>query len=238
MTDNPLRDPDLGDSRPDGDAEPAPPPATAALHLAGLVASRLCHDLVSPLGAIGNGLELMTMPGGAGHGPELDLVAESVENAQARIRVFRVAFGLAQADQRMGAPEIAALLADLSRAGRLVFDWQVDGDQSRREVKMVLLAALCLETALPRGGRVLICRSGHDYTGQGWRLVADAPRTRPDPALWSLLGPGAETGAVAPMPLAGLAAAQVQFALLPVEARQARRRLHWEMDNTGAEISF
>lgn len=235
MTDH-LTETDLSPLPEESEAKATALRDDVALHLGGLVAARLCHDLVSPLGAIGNGVELMSMPGASAHGPELRLVSESVENAQARIRVFRVAFGTTQADQRMGAPEIATLLADLSRAGRLSFDWQVSGDQARRDIKMVLLAALCLETALPRGGRVLICRSGHDYTGQGWRLVADAPRTRADPPLWSLLGRGA--GSVPPMALADLSAAQVQFALLPREAALARRRLHWEIDEAGAEISF
>lgn len=213
----------------------ASPVALTPGQLAGLVASRLCHDLISPLGAIGNGVELMSMPGTPGHGPELQLVTESVENAQARIRMFRVAFGQAQPDQRLGGPEIAALLADCARGGRLILDWQVGGDQARREIKMVLLALLCLESALPRGGRVLICRSGD---GRGWRLVAEASRTRPDAPLWSLLGPGTEAEVAPALPLDRLTPAHVQFALLPIEARLAHRRVYWEIDDTGAEISF
>ena len=210
------------------------------VHLAGLVASRLCHDLISPLGAIGNGVELMAMPGTSAHGPELELVAESVGNAQARIRLFRVAFGHAPADQRMGAPEVAALLDDMSRGGRLTFDWQAEGDFPRREIKMLLLAALCLESALPRGGRVLICRARNPSGGrEGWRLVAGAPPARPEPALWALLGPPPEgEPEIAPLPFSRVSAAQVHFALLPLVAAKSNRPIHWEVDETGAEISF
>ena len=65
--------------------------------LAALIGSRICHDLISPIGAIGNGVELMMMDGTA-KTPELALIAESVANANARIRYFRVAFGSAGAD--------------------------------------------------------------------------------------------------------------------------------------------
>ncbi|HMS96693.1 MAG TPA: histidine phosphotransferase, partial [Tabrizicola sp.] len=58
--------------------------------LAALIASRICHDLISPLGAIGNGVELLAMERA---GPELDLLSESVAHANARIRLFRISFG-------------------------------------------------------------------------------------------------------------------------------------------------
>ena len=62
--------------------------------LTALVGSRICHDLISPLGAIGNGLELLQLSG-LPQGPEWALIAESVENASARIRFFRIAYGAA-----------------------------------------------------------------------------------------------------------------------------------------------
>ena len=73
--------------------------------LAALVGSRICHDLISPIGAIGNGVELMMMDR-ASASPELALIAESVASANARIRYFRVAFGTAGADQRIARSEV------------------------------------------------------------------------------------------------------------------------------------
>jgi histidine phosphotransferase ChpT len=69
--------------------------------LTSLIGSRICHDLISPLGAIGNGVELLAMSGTA-PGPEMDLISQSVENANARIRFFRVAFGAARGGQPRG----------------------------------------------------------------------------------------------------------------------------------------
>lgn len=227
---------------------------SSAPHLAALVASRICHDLISPLGAIGNGVELLAMPplpgsaglgsdmpgafaGGAGgghFGPELQLITESVESAKARVRLFRVAFGHAAPEQRMGRPEIVAMLDDVAQAGRLSFDWQVAGDHARRDIKMVMLAILCLETALPRGGRVLICQADDGL----WRLIAEASRTKPEPTLWHWLGTPEGGTPCPPDELAEITPALVQFALLSGEASAVGRHIEWEMDATGAEISF
>ncbi|WP_187292463.1 hypothetical protein [Octadecabacter antarcticus] len=53
-------------------------------NLNALIGSRICHDLINPLGAIGNGIELLGLAGVA-VGPEMALVSESVENATAKI---------------------------------------------------------------------------------------------------------------------------------------------------------
>ena len=67
--------------------------------LAALLGSRICHDLISPIGAIGNGVELMLMDG-AGRAPEVALISESVDAANARIRFFRVAYGVSSPASR------------------------------------------------------------------------------------------------------------------------------------------
>ena len=50
-----------------------------------LIGSRICHDLISPIGAIANGVELLGMSGAGETGPELDLINQSVDNASALI---------------------------------------------------------------------------------------------------------------------------------------------------------
>ncbi|MEO1362985.1 MAG: hypothetical protein AAFU86_04320 [Pseudomonadota bacterium] len=78
------------------------------VNLAALIGSRICHDLISPIGAINNGLELLNMAG-ASDGPEMELISESVENASARIRFFRMAYGAAS-DQPVGRAEVVSIL--------------------------------------------------------------------------------------------------------------------------------
>lgn len=198
--------------------------------LAALVSSRLCHDLVSPLGAIGNGLELLEMSGAypnLAKSPEMMLISESVEAARARIRWFRLAFGHAAPDQRLSPAELSGLLGDVEKGGRLRLRLDVQGDLPRNEARMILLALMCLETALAWGGSVLLCRGA-----SGWRLVAEAMRTKRDPALWSWLDgvPGRDRPQLAP--------SEVHFALLAGFAARHHRPLTWELDDTGGEISF
>ena len=89
------------------------------IHLAALIASRICHDLISPIGAIGNGVELMIMDASGASSQEMALIIESAGHANARIRYFRIAFGLCAPDQRIGRGEVAGILQDLAAGGRL-----------------------------------------------------------------------------------------------------------------------
>ena len=78
---------------------------TDDLDLTALVGSRICHDLINPIGAIGNGVELLAMAD-APPSAELALISQSVDSAMARIAMFRVAFGAATDGGQMGAREI------------------------------------------------------------------------------------------------------------------------------------
>lgn len=197
----------------------------ASGELSQLLGSRLCHDLVSPLGAIGNGVELLEMSPdfpGIGASPELKLIAESVSSARARIQIFRVAFGQIQGDQRISAAGLAQLLEGFADQGRMQVQMDAQGDFSRTELRMILLAMMCLDTAMPWGGKVTVV-----HGPAGWRLVAEASRTKTDTALWAWLG-GDEPRQ--PLP------SEVHFPLLAEALADAGRRATWELDDTGAEI--
>ena len=191
--------------------------------LIALVGSRICHDLISPLGAIGNGVELLMMSGN-GPGPELALISESVTNAKARIRFFRISFGAAAPGQGVARAEVRSILDDMTRGGRLKIDWDLAGDAARTEVKLAFLAIQCLESALPFGGRIRVSADG----GR-WQIGAEAPRLKVDPPLWERLR-GAGTAEVT--------AAQVQFALLPMELARQRRSLALRLDDTAIALHY
>jgi histidine phosphotransferase ChpT len=183
---------------------PAPP------RLAALVASRICHDLVSPLGAIANGLELMALTGEAS--PESELIAESVASANARLRFFRVAYGISGPGQMTSRGEVASTLQAVSRGGRLSYEWEPTGEAPRDEVRPVFLLLQCLESAMPMGGRIRVARD--DAT---WAVSGEGPAMRVDEALW--LGLQDPDGPAPEAP--GL----VQFALLPGLIRDLGRSL-------------
>lgn len=180
---------------------------------AALLVARLCHDLASPLGAIGNGVELLDMMSGF-DGPELKLVGASVRLATARLRLFRVAFGPVQDGQMTGAAEVRALLQAHDETARFWCDYAIDRDLPRGHVKLLLLGLMCLETALAWGGSVRI-----SATPDGYELCAVAERLRLDAGLWAALGCQAESGA-APAPVAPPTAATIHFPLLLRQAAE------------------
>lgn len=195
----------------------------AATDLTALLGSRICHDLISPLGAISNGVELLMMSGLA-PSPETDLIAESVAAANARIRCFRVAFG-AGTDQSMASSEILSILQDMTRGGRTQITWAVTRPATRREVKLAFLGLLCLESAMPWGGRITIGAERHD-----WTINAEADRLTIDKPMW-----GRITGTVkAPT----LTAAQVQFALFADEARRQGRMTRLSLGDQRISFAF
>lgn len=179
--------------------------------IAALLGSRICHDLISPIGAISNGVELLGLSG-ATDPTEFSLISDSVDNANARVKFFRIAFGQASEGQTASASEMSAILTALG-TGRLTYRWSVEGDQSRDEVKMAALMLMCLETAMPRGGKITVQRS-HD--GQ-WCVCGRAERLDPNPALWARLGQITDIDELRP--------ADVQFFLAPVQAALLGRRI-------------
>ncbi|MGA0540214.1 histidine phosphotransferase family protein [Neotabrizicola sp. VNH66] len=192
--------------------------------LAALIGSRICHDLISPIGAIGNGVELMMMDR-ASASPELALIAESVASANARIRFFRVAFGAAGSDQRIARSEVVQVLTDMTRGGRLQIDWQSPVELPRREVKLAFLLLQCLETAMAWGGRIRITRSE-----PGWTMDAAAARLKIDPALWEVL--------TEPHAPPEIGAGQVHFALVPGELQAQSRRLMADVKADSIRLTF
>ena len=192
--------------------------------LAALVGSRICHDLISPIGAIGNGVELLSLTNGS-TAPEMALINDSVQNANARIKLFRIAFGSATEGQRISSTEVQSILTAISQGGRNKFHWDIQGDQQRQCVRLALLVLLCFETALPMGGEVTITQQG-----ETWFFTAKAKRINFDPALWNSTG-SAQNGHVH-------TAAQVQFALLPAALAEADRELTFAASDTGLTAQF
>ncbi len=181
------------------------PSSAQAPSLAALVGSRICHDLISPVGAIGNGLELLSLKG-ATDGPESQMMADSVANAQARIRLFRIAFGAADGSQSHAGRELGALLDAVHSESRLNVRWEVTGEVRQDEAKFLFLGVQCLETALTYGGTLAIARPG-----PVWALRAEAPKLRELKDHWAIaLGDPSGAAMVTPD--------KVQFPLLAQQA--------------------
>jgi len=192
--------------------------------IASLVGSRICHDLISPIGAIGNGMELLSLTDGDSSS-EMALINESVENANARIRYFRIAYGAASQDQAVSRSEVLSILSAVARGGRFTYFWQVETDQSRRDVRAAFLMLQSFETAMPLGGDINV-----SVTDNTWKLTATAERLNLDEELWRSLSDTRNPYTHS--------AAQVQFALLPTVLAEAGRQLKIATTPTSITATF
>lgn len=189
-----------------------------------LIGSRICHDLISPLGAIGNGIELLQMAG-LPETPEMALINESVQNANQRIRFFRIAFGAAHEDQNVSETEIQHVLATGSDGRRVQIDWQPQGAQPRQGIKLAFLLIQCFESAMPWGGEVSVSRHA-----DSWTLRGRAEKMKMDDDLWALLDQAT--------PPSDLPAAQVHFALVAPELAHQGRRIRIERGGNDIVVSY
>lgn len=192
--------------------------------LAALIGSRICHDLISPIGAINNGLELLEMAGSTS-GPEIGLISDSVNNASARIRFFRLAFGAASSLE-ISVQEVKTVLRDMTQGTRLSVLWDNDAPAPRSDVRLALLAEQCLESAMPFGGQIAIA---YDDTGK-WHVTGIADRLKIDTDLWSILADGNVPN--------DLAATHVHYALLAVHSREAQKTVQTTLTDARIDIRF
>ena len=182
--------------------------------LARLIGSRICHDLISPIGAISNGVELISMlPSTTAPKEELELIESSARAAAGRVKLYRVAFGAAAADTRISANELRGVLAEAFLGARMSVSVDAAGDMARPWAQIGCLAVLCFETALVRGGSVRAA-----WRQEGWQISSSAPGRRVDEALWGIL-----TGADGDAP--EITPSLVQFRLLADSAASMGRRV-------------
>jgi histidine phosphotransferase ChpT len=194
----------------------------SAPDLSALVSARLCHDLISPMGAIGNGLELLQLSGGPAPA-ELALVNESLATALAKLRFYRVAFGPADLQARQSRDE-ATQLTDAMFRGRLTVSWpERGGDMPRPLARAIYLAILCLEKSLPMGGHVRI-----GFAEDAVTLAVDGRRTAPPAALWAHVSEGT--------PVPDLKPDGVQFALLRQALAGIGHRLEVAFTDSAAKL--
>ncbi len=138
----------------------------SSIEFASLLASRLCHDLLSPVGAMNNGLELLadeTDP--AMREQCMDLLADSARTTAAKLKFFRLAFGAAggfedEIDTREAKAVIDGLIGGHSRTE---LDWMVSQPtMTKGRLKVLLNLSMIALEALVRGGRLSIGGEGDE----------------------------------------------------------------------------
>jgi histidine phosphotransferase ChpT len=172
-----------------------------AVDLASLLCSRLCHDLMSPVGALNNGIELLADE----QDPDmrekcLELLADSARASANKLKFFRLAFGAGGGfGEEIDTAEAEAALEGIFGAERRIeLGWMVHGGKlPKGAVKLLLNVALLAGDALVRGGQLDV---GAETDDDAIELVirAEGPRILLDPALRETLAKGGTDGTVEP----------------------------------------
>jgi len=157
------------------------------MDFAALLVSRVCHDLVSPLGAVMNGLEVLEDERDpAMRADALKLVSSSAEQAAARLKFARLAYGAAgSAGAELDLNEVGRIVRGLLHGGKVELDWRAASLNWPKDwAKLLMNATLLAADSLPRGGTVTAETSADPAapgfkvraTGQGARLLEDVEK--------------------------------------------------------------
>lgn len=174
------------------------PSAVESLDLAALLCSRVCHDLISPVGAIVNGLEVMEDDNDQETRTfALDLIKKSVRQASARLQFCRLAFGAA------GSAGAQIDLGDAEKVSRAFLEdektkiaWNLPRLLlPKNRVKLLLNMLIVAGQSIPRGGELKVDAVGEGET-MGFRIVATGGYAKVPHSVPGLLAGQPQDGAV------------------------------------------
>ncbi len=146
-----------------GPSTPGPAPDT--LELAALLCSRVCHDLISPVGAIVNGLEVLDdNPKPEDRDFALDLIRKSAKTASARLQFCRLAFGAAgSAGAQIDLGDAQAMARGHIEDAKTSIVWNLPRVLlPKNRVKLLLNMLIIAQQTIPRGGTLTV-----DPIGEG-----------------------------------------------------------------------
>lgn len=129
----------------------------SGLEFMGLLCSRICHDLVSPVGAIANGIEILEEENDPKMREQaIALIEESARRASQKLQFLRLALGAGgERGSRMALDEAADAARTQFDGGRIAFEWNVPPLSVERRIGKLLLNLVLLgQDTLPRGGRL------------------------------------------------------------------------------------
>ncbi|HBK92624.1 MAG TPA: histidine phosphotransferase [Parvularcula sp.] len=178
-----------------------------AVSLSALMSSRLCHDLINPVGALSSGLEVLADPSmdETMKDAAIDLIKTSAEKSVALLKYARLAYGASGgAGESLPFEEARSVLQGMFAWSKASLDWRIaPGYAPKDEVKALLVLALSAADCAPRGGNVVVEgeRGAYSIRVSGGRIIVQ------DDMIRALAGDSAELKPkFAPHYLTGLAA--------------------------------
>src|SRR5260370_22479698 len=170
----------------------SPVPAPDALELAALLCSRVCHDLISPVGAIVNGLEVLDdNPKPDDREFALDLIRKSAKTASARLQFCRLAFGAAgSTSAQIDLGDALTMARGHLEAGKTTIAWNLPRILlPKNKVKLLLNMMEIAQQTIPRGGVLTVDPVG-EGDGIGLRVAAAGLHARMPQNIAALLRRG------------------------------------------------
>jgi histidine phosphotransferase ChpT len=166
------------------------PIAIGALDLAALLCSRVCHDLISPVGAIVNGIEVMEEDKDEETKVfALDLIRKSARVASAKLQFCRLAFGAAgSAGAQIDLGDAQKVAQGLFEDGKMTLAWNLPRELlAKNRVKLLLNMVLIGAATIPRGGTLTIDPIREGEGAPGFRITATGLNARLMPNTVELL---------------------------------------------------
>lgn len=207
------------------------PAELASDQLAALLCARLCHDLVSPVSALGAALSVLDDETSADmHDDAMELVRESARQAQAKLEFARLAFGAGgSAPAMLDTRELQRLTEAMFSAVKPKIVWKVEAPGlEKTSARLLLNLAIMGVDAAPRGGTVTI--EATDNGGNSRiRVVSEGPRARLEEAAGVALDGG--------IPENGLDGRSIQPFYTGLIARTAGGRVSGRVDEERVEFA-
>jgi histidine phosphotransferase ChpT len=160
-----------------------------ALDLAALLCSRVCHDLVSPVGAIVNGLEVLEEEKDEGTKQfALDLIKKSARTASAKLQFCRIAFGAAgSAGAQIDLGDAETIARGFLEDDKTKLAWNLPRALLAKNLVKLLLNMLVIGAqAIPRGGKITVDPLG-SVDRVGFKVSAAGVNAKIPPAVPPLL---------------------------------------------------
>jgi histidine phosphotransferase ChpT len=160
-----------------------------ALDLAALLCSRVCHDLISPVGAIVNGLEVLEEEKDEGTKEfALDLIKKSARTASAKLQFCRIAFGAAgSAGAQIDLGDAEAIARGFLEDDKTKLAWNMPRALlAKNLVKLLLNMLVIAGQAIPRGGKISVDPVGSGDS-VGFKVTAAGTNAKIPPAVPALL---------------------------------------------------